>query len=74
MAQAKVLNEKDTRRVLLYIATNKHAARNRAIFLMTTHCGMRVGEVAAVRLCDVLASDGKIRDEIHLKAEQTKGT
>ena len=34
---------------------------------------MRVGEVAAVRLCDVLTADGKIRDEIHLKAEQTKG-
>ncbi len=74
MAQAKVLSEKDTRRVLLHIAANKHAARNRAIFLMTTNCGMRVGEVAAVRLCDVLTADGKIRDEIHLKAEQTKGS
>ena len=73
MAQAKVLSEKDTRRVLLHIAANKHASRNRAIFLMTTNCGMRVGEVAAVRLCDVLTADGKIRDEIHLKAEQTKG-
>ena len=73
MAQAKVLSDKDTRRVLLHIAANKHASRNRAIFLMTTNCGMRVGEVAAVRLCDVLTSDGKIRDEIHLKAEQTKG-
>ena len=74
MAQAKVLSEKDTRRVLLHIAANKHAARNRAMFLMTTNCGMRVGEVAAVRLCDVLTSEGKIRDEIHLKAEQTKGS
>ena len=73
MAQAKVLSEKDTRRVLLHIAANKHASRNRAIFLMTTNCGMRVGEVAAVRICDVLTADGKIRDEIHLKAEQTKG-
>ena len=57
MAQAKVLSEKDTRRVLLHIAANKHAARNRAMFLMTTNCGMRVGEVAAVRLCDVLTSE-----------------
>ena len=73
MAQAKVLNEKEIRRVLIYISTKKHAARNRAMFLMTTNCGMRVGEVAAVRVCDVLTTDGKIRDEIHLKAEQTKG-
>ena len=35
---------------------------------------MRVGEVAALRLCDVLSSDGSIREEIYLKAEQTKGS
>lgn len=74
MAQAKVLSEKDTRRVLLHIAAHKHAVRNRAMFLMTTNCGMRVGEVAAVRICDVLTRDGRICSEIRLKAEQTKGS
>ncbi len=74
MAQAKVLNEKDMRKVLLYIAAHKHATRNRAIFLMTHQTGMRVGEVAALRLCDVLTSEGKIRDAVNLKAEQTKGS
>ena len=49
MAQAKVLTEKDVRRVLLYIAAHKHPTRNRAMFLMTTNCGMRVGAVAARR-------------------------
>ncbi len=51
MAQAKVLNEKEIRKVLLYIASKKHSARNRCMFLMTTNCGMRVGEVAALRIC-----------------------
>jgi integrase len=74
MAQAKVLNEKETRRVLLYIASKKHSARNRCMFLMTANCGMRVGEVAALRICDVLTSDGQIVEEIRLKAEQTKGS
>ena len=74
MAQAKVLNEKETRRVLLYIASKKHSARNRCMFLMTANCGMRVGEVAALRICDVLTNDGQIVDEIRLKAEQTKGS
>jgi integrase/recombinase XerD len=74
MAQAKVLNEKEIRKVLLYIAAHKHSARNRAMFLMTTNCGMRVGEVAALRICDVLTNDGQIVDEIRLKAEQTKGS
>lgn len=74
MAQAKVLNEKEIRKVLLYIASKKHSARNRCMFLMTTNCGMRVGEVAALRICDVLTNDGQIVDEIRLKAEQTKGS
>ena len=74
MAQAKVLNEKEIRKVLLYIASKKHSARNRCMFLMTTNCGMRVGEVAALHICDVLTSDGQIVDEIRLKAEQTKGS
>ena len=74
MAQAKVLNEKEILKVLLHIASKKHSARNRCMFLMTTNCGMRVGEVAALRICDVLTSDGQIVDEIRLKAEQTKGS
>jgi integrase/recombinase XerD len=74
MAQAKVLNEKEIRKVLLYIAAHKHSARNRAMFLLTTNCGLRAKEVAALRLCDVLTVDGKIREEFFLSAEKTKGS
>ena len=56
------------------IAAHKHPTRNRAMFLMTTNCGMRVGAVAALRLCDVLTSEGKIRESIYLRPEQTKGS
>lgn len=73
MAQARVLNERDQRKVLQYIATHKHAARNRAMFMLTIKAGMRCCEVAALRLCDVLAKDGAIKDEIRLSVEQTKG-
>ena len=73
MKQAKVLTSTDTRKVLLYITAHKHSARNRAMFMMTTDCGMRVGEVASIRICDVLNSDGSIKDSIRLSAEQTKG-
>ncbi len=73
MAQAKVLNEKELKRVLNYIATRRHAARDRAMMLLTHLAGMRIGEVAATRLKDVLATDGTIKEELHLTAEQTKG-
>ncbi len=74
MAQAKVLNEKEVRKVLLYIAARKHAARNRAMFTLLNFTGMRVGELAALRLCDVLSKDGGIREEIYLSVDQTKGS
>ena len=73
MSQAKVLNEKDFRKVLLYISAHKHSARNKTMFLCTHLAGMRIGEVSALRLCDVLNSDGSILDEIRLSASQTKG-
>lgn len=74
MAQAKTLTAQELRRVLDYVATRPHAARNRAMLLMTHWSGMRVGEVAALRISDVLDADGKVRNEIRLDAEQTKGS
>lgn len=71
--QAKTLNERELQRLLDFVKTTKSATRNRAIILLTHLAGMRIGEVAAVRICDVVASDGTVRDEINLTAAQTKG-
>lgn len=71
--QAKTLNDRELQRLLDFVKTTKSAARNRAIVLLTHLAGMRIGEVAAVRVCDVLASDGTVREEINLSAAQTKG-
>lgn len=72
--QAKTLNEQELRRVLDYIATRKHASRNRAMLMTTFLSGMRVGEVAALRLKDVVNVDGEIKDQILLTPEMTKGS
>ena len=73
MSQAKTLTPQELRRVLDYVATRKHAARNRAMVLMTHWAGMRVGEVAALRIDDVLDTRGEVRSEVRLDAEHTKG-
>lgn len=73
MAQAKTLTEKELKQVLTYVSLRRHSARNRAMLLITHWAGMRVGEVAALRIGDVLAADGTIKSEIRLLAEQTKG-
>lgn len=74
MPQAKVLTEKEMRKVLLYCAAHKHAQRNKAMLQMTHLAGMRVGEVAALKLRDVVEKDGSVRGEIKLAADQTKGS
>ena len=73
MSQAKTLNHKELRRVLDYVATRPHAARNRLMLQMTHLAGMRIGEVAALLVRDVVAADGVVKAEIRLAPEQTKG-
>ena len=70
--QAKTLTQTELRRVLDYIATRKHSARNRALLLTTYLSGMRVGEVSSLRFKDVVDAEGTIRNEIRLLAENTK--
>ena len=73
MSQARVLSSQELRRVLDHVATRRHSARNRSCLLLTHYAGMRVGEVAALRINDVLNSDNTIKDEVRLMPEQTKG-
>ena len=70
--QAKVLNQAEIRRVLDYCATRKHSQRNRALVLMMFNTGMRVSEVASLRIKDVVDNEGNVKNEIRLLAENTK--
>jgi len=70
--QAKTLTAEELRRVLDYVATRKHSTRNRALVLTSVYSGCRVGELSSLTYTDVVDSEGKVRDEIRLKAENTK--
>lgn len=73
MAQARTLNEKELKLLLLYIQTRKYAERDRALVAMSYYAGMRVKEIACTKIGDVLAADGSIVTELRLAKEQTKG-
>lgn len=73
MAQAKTLTDKEMKRVLATITNERHSVRNRTMLYLTHLSGMRVGEVAALMIKDVLSDDGHIKSEVLLKPEQTKG-
>ena len=70
--QAKVLSGAEIRRVLDYCATRKHSQRNRALVMIMFNTGMRVSEVASLRIKDVVDNEGNIKNEIRLLAENTK--
>ena len=73
MTQAATLTQQQLQRVLEYTRTRRHYKRNRAIILLTHYAMLRVGEVAALRYCDVVDEDGEIKAETTLSAAQTKG-
>jgi len=73
MSQAKTLTQAELDQVLRYVATKQYPGRNRLLVLMSFWSGMRVGEIAALRICDVRNEDGSIKAEVRLAAAQTKG-
>ena len=72
--KAKTLSQQEIRRVLDHISTRKHSVRNRAILQTSFLSGMRVGEISSLRFKDVVDGEGRIKDQILLTAEMTKGS
>ena len=72
MAQASILSDNDIRRVFRIIETTRHADRNRLAFVLSIYAGMRVGEIAALKIG--VNQHGEVRPEIKLGAHQTKGS
>ena len=74
MKRSHVLNDREIKRVFDEISRSAFPARNRAMFQLSIYAGMRVGEIAALRVEDVVAADGSVRAQIQLNASQTKGS
>jgi integrase/recombinase XerD len=73
MSQAKTLTADEFDQVLKFVALRQLARRNRLMLLFSFWAGMRVGEIASLRVGDVVDAGGKVKAEIKLAAEQTKG-
>ena len=53
MAQAKTLTQNELDQVLRYVVKTRYKTRNRAMLLTSFFSGMRVGEIAALKISDV---------------------
>ena len=73
VAQAKSLTPAEMDQLFNYVAQRTYAMRNRLILAFGFHAGMRVGEIASLTIADVMNPDGRVKTEVRLSAEQTKG-
>lgn len=73
MKQARVLTEAELKRVLTIVGETRHGARNRMALMLSHLAGLRVGEIAALTVRDVIDGEGKVREQIRLAAAITKG-
>lgn len=73
MAKAKTLTTAELDQVLRYANSRQYPERNRALILTSFYLGLRVAEIALLKLGDVVNDDGSIKNEIRLAGSQTKG-
>ena len=73
MKQAKVLTEAERKRLLAVIANERHSERNRLAVMLSHLAGLRVGEIAALRISDLVDGEGRVRDQLRLNPAYTKG-
>jgi integrase/recombinase XerD len=72
MAQAKTLSQTELDQVLRYVSNRRYAKRDRAMILTSFWSGMRVGEIAQLKMRDVVNDNGTIKNEIKLSGTITK--
>ena len=73
VAQAKSLTHAEIDQLFNFVAQRSYAMRNRLILAFGFHAGMRVGEISSLTIADVMNPDGRVKTEVRLSADQTKG-
>ena len=73
MKQAKVLSEKELKRVLTVIKGRRHSQRDELVVLLSYLAGLRACEIASLRISDVMDEQGNPLDTVYLSSWQTKG-
>ena len=73
MAQSKTLTKVELKKLVdVTNSCSRYPLRDNTMLLFTHLCGLRVGEVAALRFDDVLDTNNTVREEMTLDAARTK--
>lgn len=71
--QAKILNKSQIQQVLAFLDSRRHSLRNKLIFLLSFHSGLRACEIADLKVVSVLNSDGAVADSVSILNSASKG-
>ena len=71
--QAKVLTAQEIERVKIVAGAGRNGKRDVVLLDFSFKLGLRVKEMAALMIDDLLDGNGKLRDSFYLKADQAKG-
>lgn len=71
--QAKVLSGDELKRVYLIAGTGRMGKRDVVLLDFSFRLGLRVKEIASLKIDDVVDHDGRILDSFYLTADQSKG-
>jgi len=73
MPQARTLTKSQIKQVVEVIKScSRYPLRDVSMLMMTHLCGLRIGEVATLKIDGVMDASGKVLDEITLSAQITK--
>jgi integrase/recombinase XerD len=73
MSKAKVLTKDEIKRVMRVVGSTRLGTRDKVALALSIAGGMRVGEIAALKIGGVRGLDGQAVEIIHLTKHQTKG-
>ncbi len=73
MGQARTLSDREFIKLIEKVGEGRHSQRNQLLLYMTHYAGFRVGELAALKVRDVVDDEGKVREQVVLEVHQTKG-
>ena len=74
MAQARSLTDREFHKLLELVGQFRHGKRSQLMLQMTHWAGFRVGELAELKVADLLDGDGVVKEQVLLLPHQTKGS
>jgi len=74
MKQAKLLTDKEFKRLSAVVDSLRHSTRNHTAIALSFYAGLRACEIGAILVRDVFDGNGTVKDTVYLSAAQTKGS